>query len=475
MDWTRTKARFAFLAEAFNGEGGFAPNIKWQGQADGKTGPTVSGPCYLVPYVRESVEKYAARAACAVYENHLREACERFVGYLGRKRPQREGIEAPLVDLLLQDCDLRGTPLDAFFGSLSLDCKARGSMLVLLDMPPDIEGPPVSLAAQVARRAVPFLTAIDPERLEEWKTDAHGLFTHVGIADCEEVDGKPEKVVRHWDASDWWVMFKDQELRRGQHPFGQCPVLALTESNRPFPVIGKYAQIADLSKRLFNARSERDEILRSQTFSLLCLQIPPEHAATWDAAQATATVGTSSMLVHTGEMPGFIAPPDGPATVYANTIQELEEAIRRVGQDFSSQETAQQESGVARRLRFEQLNADLANYAQGLQGLESRVWVLFHKALGTKNGTKATWPTDYNLTDTQAELDILSGMQLGGMPEQVLAQKKKAIVAAEFDNADEDDKQAMVDAIDQQALVGQSGAPGTPGAPGSRQPGGAAA
>jgi len=462
MDWNRTKARFEFLAQAFNGEGGFAPNIKWQAGDDGKSTPTVSGPCFLVPYVRESGVKYAARAACAVYENHLREACERFVGYLGRKKPQREGIEAPLVELLLNDCDLRGTKLDAFLGALSLDCKARGSMLLLLDMPPEDQAPPVSLADQVARRKVPFLTAIEPERVAEWETDAHGLFTHVGITDCEEVDGKPQEVVHHWDATDWWVMHKDQELRRGQHPFGQCPMLVLTESGKPFPVIGKYAQVADLSKRLFNARSERDEILRGQTFSLLCLQIPQEHAENWDAAKATATIGTNSMLVHTGEMPGFIAPPDGPATIYANTIAELEGSIRRIGQDFSSQESAQQESGVARKLRFEQLNADLATYAQGLQGLETRVWALFHKALGTSNGTKAVYPTDFNLTDTQAELDILTGMQLGGMPEAVLAAKKRAIVAAEFDNADEDEKKEMADAIDQQVQAGQLG--GTAGA-----------
>lgn len=467
MDWTRTKARFDFLAQAFNGDGGFAPLIKWQAHEDGKSRPTVSGPCYLVPHARESAEKYAARAACAVYENHLREACERFVGYLGRKRPKREGIEAPLVELLLEDCDLRGTKLDAFLGALSLDCKARGSMLLLLDMPPEIEGPPVSLRDQVARRQVPYLTSIDPVRLEVWETDSHGLFTHVGITDCEEVDGKPEEVVRHWDRSDWWVMFKDKELRRGQHPFGQCPVLALTESGKPFPVIGKYAQVADLSKRLFNARSERDEILRGQTFSLLTLQIPAEHAAQWNAAQATATIGTNSMLVHTGDAPpAFIAPPDGPATVYANTITELEASIRRIGQDFSSEESAQQESGVARKLRFEQLNADLANYAQSLEGLESRMWALFHQALATTPETSAAWPTDYNLTDTLAELEILTSMQAAGMPEAVLAQKKKAIVSAEFDNAEEDEKQAMLDAIDQQEQAGQSG-----GAPGARPPG----
>jgi hypothetical protein len=461
MDWRRTRDRFAFLHEAFEGCGGFAPLIKWTPQSDGKSIPAVSGPCYLVPYVRESVEKYAARAASATYENHLREACERFVGYLGRKRPQRQGTDAPLVELLLKDCDLRGTSLDAFFAGLALDCKARGSMLVLLDMPA-IEGlPPASLADQVARRQVPFLSAIEPERLTYWDTDAQGLFTKVEFTDCEEIDGKDEEVIRSWDAARWEVRFKEQVIRQGGHPFGQCPVLALTETGKPFPVIGKYAQIADLSKRLYNARSERDEILRSQTFSLLTLQIPPESAGTWDPEKATATIGTNSMLVHTGETPQFIAPPDGPAQVYAAAIEELEQSIDRVGQNVSSQESTQAESGVSRKLRFEQLNADLATFAGagGMQGLEARIWALFHKALGTTNRVMATWPTDYNLIDTQAELDILTSMQLAGMPDPVLAEKKRAIVAAEFDNAEEKIKEAMFDAIEQQAQAGQSGRP----------------
>ena len=105
--------RFAFLAEAFTGQGGFAPRVTWLWETQSTTDqqgnviptvrrvPKLAAPCHLVPYPREGVEKFASRAALAVYENHLRDACERFCGFLGRRLPLRDGIDAPLVQLLL--------------------------------------------------------------------------------------------------------------------------------------------------------------------------------------------------------------------------------------------------------------------------------------------------------------------------------------------------------------------------------------
>jgi hypothetical protein len=61
------------------------------------------------------------------------------------------------------------------------------------------------------------------------------------------------------------------------------------------------------------------------------------------------------------------------------------------------------------------------------------------------------WPSDFNLVDTQAELDILLSMQTTGFPPAVLAAKRATVVGAEFDGADEDTKAALLAAIDEQA------------------------
>lgn len=462
MDQPNAKARFTFLAEAFEGVGGFAPTVTWEDQQVTTTTqaggtitatrrvPKVAAVSHLVPHPRESPEKYAARCAVAVYENHLREAAERFTGYLGRRAPMRTGADAPLTQLLLQDADLRGTPLNAFLMLMALHAKARGSMLMLLDMPAQPgNGGPVSLLDQIERRAVPFLRCIHPESVTAYQVDPEsGQFTTLSVDSTETIDGSLQRCTRTWDAQGWSVHIGDKVLKQGPHPFGRCPVLALTEGGQTFPCIGKYAQIADLSRRVFNARSELDDILRSQTFSLLTMQVPEGSGS--DIGEATASIGTHSMLVHQGITPAFIAPDAAPAQTYLAVIDALQQSIKRVAMDEATTESGQAESGVARRLRFERLNADLATFAQQMAALERRMWALFHRALNTTNRVTSEWPTDFNLVDTLAELDVLVGMQTSGFPPQALALKRATIAAAEFDAADEDDKKAVGDAIREQ-------------------------
>ena len=74
---------------------------------------------------------------------------------------------------------------------------------------------------------------------------------------------------------------------------------------------------------------------------------------------------------------------------------------------------------------------------------------MWHRAMGTTNGVQVSWPTDYNLADVLAELDILTLMQATGMPTAVLNEKRKAIVDIEFDAADEATKAALHAAIDE--------------------------
>lgn len=466
MDWTRAKHRFAFLATAFEATGGFAPVVTWAQEAvkdedDAVTGyltvPQLTGDSQLIRYPRESDAKFAQRNAVAVYENHLREACERFVGYLGRKAPQRENVDAPLVKLLINDADLRGTGLDMFWAAFALEAKARGSLLLVVDKP---TGDPAStLADQIQRRRVPYIRWALPESVVKYRIDDEsGLFVSITIAGREWWNDEEIAVERDYDATTWKVRKGNSQtvLAQGEHGFGQCPVLAFTENGGVFPQIGRYAQIADLSKRLFNARSERDEILRGQTFSLLTLQVPAESSGTFDAAKVGATIGTHSMLVHTGEQPGFIAPDSGPAETYSKNIEELQASIRRISLESSSESADQPESGIARRLRFEALNSELATFARQLAQLEARVWSLFQRDTQSGGNVGVTWPSDFNLTDVTAELDILTMMQATGFPPAVLNEKRRTVVAAEFDTASPDVKATLEGAlneIDQQTQI----------------------
>lgn len=466
MEWTTAKRRFAFLASAYEGTGGFVPQVTWTNQpvvdeAGTVTGyiptATLHGPTELVRYPRESDNKFAARNAVAVYENHLESAVARFIGFLGRRLPQRDGADSPLVAQMVADADMRGASLDLFLLDFAAQCKARGSMLLVIDQP---EGEPAqSQAAQLAQRRVPYIRSAAPEAVKAFRTDPYsGLFVSITLEAVEWWDDKRIAVERDYTATTWRVRKAGSQivLAEGTHAFGACPVLAFTEDGREFPRIGRFAQIADLSRRLFNARSERDEILRSQTFSLLTLQVPAEQSAMFDANTIGATIGTHSMLVHSGDQPAFIAPDSGPAATYAANIEELQASIKRISMESSVESSAQAESGEARRLRFEELNADLATFARQMQRIELRMWQLFRNATGAGADVSVIWPDDFNLADVIAELDVLASMQATGFPPRALAEKRLSIAAVEFDGADDTTQAAVKAAINEQALSEQA-------------------
>lgn len=438
--------RFTFLAEALNGTGGFAPSVLSVVDASGLSKPwAVTSKCHLIPYPRESGLKFAARAASAVYENHLRSAAERFVGYLTKRAPVREGLNNPLIAAMVQDCDWANNHIDVFWASFMVEAKARGSMLLLIDLPAE-QG--FNIQDMLERRLVPYLTAIEPERVTGFALNERKRFKWVKFSACMDVDGKETTVDKYFDETEWRILQGERVLSSGVHPFGECPILAFTEGGS-FPNIGGFAQIADLSKRIYNAISERDEILRSQTFSVLAYQVPLERASSFSAADVSATIGTNNMLIYEGETPSFIAPSDGPAATYAQAIEALQESIHRVSLVVDPEKSSKAESGMALTIRFQQLNGMLCNFSQRMEDLEARMWQIVARYMGLRDAPTVEWAADYSLADTERELAILTAMQATGFPELALVEQRKRIAGVTFDGLDEDSFTEVMSAIEE--------------------------
>jgi len=464
---TNYRQRFEFLAEALNGSGGFAPCVQTY-SVDNR--PQTAQRSYLVPYPRETADKYAARAAVAVYENHLRAACERFAGYITKRKPLRDGLNNPLINTMAQDCDWANNHIDVFWQTFMVEAKARGSMLLLVELPAE-QG--YNQQDMVDRRLVPYLTAIEPERVTDFALDERKRFAWIKIASTETINGNTTHVDRYWDASGWRVMMGERVLAQGTHPFGECPVLAFTEGGC-FPHIGNFAQIADLSRRIYNATSERDEILRSQTFSTLVYQIPPDQAHLFQQDTLQATLGTSNMVFYNGEAPRFIAPPDGPAATYAQALEEMRESIRRIGYATDQPKGTDAESGVALTIRFQQLNAALSSFAQRMQDLEARMWQLVARWGGLRDAPTTQWATDYSMADMERELSTLTAMQATGFPQIALTQQRKRIAGVLFDSMDDDNIAQVLDAIEEGAQEVASAMPQDTNAPAPNDPAAAA-
>ncbi len=427
--------RFRFINDALTGSGGFRPAVTHnaRGEASG-----VSGACYLTPHPRESNAKYARRCEVAWFENYLAPACSRFAGYLAANPPMRDFGGFALYQQMADDIDAQGNALDVFLHDFALHAKARGTMLALVDAPDAQSG-----------RTVPLWKMIAPEAVRSFRLGDDGKFDFVEFSGTyaagADTGSSTQEAIWRFDRQGWSVRQAgaNHATDEAEHGLGECPVLIFTETGA-FPCFGSFSQIADISRRLFNAWSELDEILRAQTFSLLTFQVPADNPQ-FDAAAVAETIGTHNMLVHSASTPQFIAPPNGPASLYLEVVGKLEARIRDISLNVEGSQS--QESGLALQMRFRALNSALTHFARRMEDFERRAWALSARYLGMKGVPKVSWARNFELSDINAELEILQQLQAAAAPEEVVSAQFARVVSMQFASASPEDMTAMQTAI----------------------------
>lgn len=406
------QARFQFIQDALHSTGGFRP------KCNGVNPPLKTE---LIPYPREDDEKFARRNQIAWYVSDLFAACQRFAGYLSLNPPART-IEDSRIKAVADNMDGQGSAQNVFWTNFTIEAKARGLMLLLVDMDaPD----------KLNRRDLPFCQMIYPEHVKDLERGDDGLLDWIEFAGTMLIDGKREQVTWYFDRQEWKATKGDKVLASGVHPCGECPVLIFSESGQ-FPAEGQFSQIADLSKRLFNAHSELDEMMRAVTFPMFGLHVPPEHAHLVDIGDMIETIGTQNAIKYYGETPTYIAPPNGPAEVYFQRIKNLRQQIDEIG--LKVEGTDQQESGIALQMRFQALNSALAMWAERMEDFEKRVWELVKKWLGITwdDDPEIKWERNFILADVAVEMSILQQMQDAGVPEEIIREQIKRVVSVQF-------------------------------------------
>lgn len=433
--------RYRFIAHALDGSGPFRPVVSF----DHNGSPISVTESYLVRYPRESDLKYQRRNELAWYTSHLSQACSRFAGYFSTRAPLRD-YPNELYARMADDINGKGDNIDVFFAQFMVQAKARGVMCLLVDMPPVVA---TSFAEQIERRMLPYVTPIKPETITDFEVGDDGRFVFVEFSGTyTREDGSKIDCTWHFDKAAWYCFDRDQRrLAEGEHPLGECPVLIFSETG-DFPSFGSFAEIADVSRRIFNMQSELDEILRAQTFSLLTMQVPEnttDEQKINAARVAGETIGTSNLMVHSGSTPAFIAPPNGPASIYLAALEKLEQMVRDIGLDVRGSKG--QESGVSLQMRFQALNAALAGFSARMEDLERRMWELSRRWLGLTESPAVVWPRDFNLSDIESELTVLEQMSTNNMPRIVIAEQQKRIVAMQFAGLDQETQDRVNQAI----------------------------
>jgi len=418
-------SRYKFLQDTLDGSNGY-----YTGE-------------YITRFPRESKVKYESRKELAWYINYLKPACTKFIGYLNKKPPEHE-IKHPLIESFLADCDWKQNSLSIWISDFYTEVKAKGVGLALVEMP---NFQPTSLENQLAQRFFPYLVAIKPEDVKSYVLNNMGQLDSVTIETSMLLDGKSKLVIRGWNTSSWWVELDGKVIQEGEHNLGVCPVLPFSEAYN-FPSVGVFAQIADISKRLYNLHSELDELLRAQTFSILTYQIPADQQSLLNPAELSEALGTDNMLIYSGtSAPSFIAAPAAPAETILKTIAALEQKIKDISMDIDFTGSGA-ESGTALTIRFQALNAALSSFARKGEDFERRLFDMVSRWLAIENSTTVSYSKTYEISDIVTEMTNLATYQSAGFPTEVIDAKKKQIINLDFSNLERDELQELIDSVD---------------------------
>jgi hypothetical protein len=380
------------LMDAYTGRGGF------------ETG------AYLVRHGRESDEKYANRQAICTYPNYVRKVLNAYLGTLFGAPAQRSGA-APAWAALQANADGTGGQIDDVMRRAERLAMLLGSVYLVVDRP---QGRAVTRADD--RALMPYVVVRKPADVADLRLSRLGGVERVVFRDR---DAAGEPVFRGWDAQRWWISTDeggeslvtgaDDRPASGEHGLGRVPVVRLHSSD-PLEVTDARADpwvrdLAALAMDLFNLWSELRELLRSQTFSIFTLPIA-------DAAEVERlrthglTIGTENAVPYDpsrGGAPGYVAPPDGPVTLYQQQIKDTVARIYELANlEFIG---SSQASGVALEYHTRNANKTLGLFAQGLELAEMEVGRLACAWMGEDAADlRSTYPKSFDVEDLRLRL-----------------------------------------------------------------------
>jgi hypothetical protein len=399
------------IKEAYSGTGGFS---------DGS---------YIAKYPRESDDKIKQRQDIAYYPNIIASKVKRYIGYLFKKSAIRN-TDNEILKSIIDDVDRKGNHIDIFMQNFTLESKLRGCNLLLVD---NVSSFSANYAEQKNNREFPYFVSIPPESVSEYKLDKYGNFEYIAYSDVIDNSTFGNKdvvsVTRYYDTQKWIVYEGDKVIESGEHNLGICPILYLSESG-VFPSIGEFTQLGGIAKRYYNLKSELDEILRSQTFSILAIQAKDK--------APNISLGTNNALLYDSDKePAFITPSNVPTTAYQNEIDSIIELIDRITYDINTNQN--QESGIALDIKFQGLNSSLSSFARKCEDFEIRAFDIVCRYLGINLDISISYPKEFNIIDTHKEIETLSMIKAIRDIPSYERLKLQTIIKNDLNNVNDDD------------------------------------
>jgi len=392
--YLRWRSVWTKLLDVYEGAGGFLDDAKPYLTAHPREWLDHSTPVYgpnqeLLrfepnPNPRNASPKLIERRKLARYENIAATLIDQLSAALFRVKPdrvfaeqQRTGPLSP-IEQFWNDADGNGTKWDDLLIEAWGPCAAFGNMWGYVDVLPDdpkraivkwytpIDVVDWLVNEQGGLKAVKFLEAVPREKFSK-------------LSNTQSIDIRVREVTE-----DGWKLLNraGRVISEGTHDFGRVPAFVLYAKRRALtPFIGR-SILGDpqLFIDLYNLISETRELLRKQTFSILNVPVGDTPGGVQREQELIGQQSGTGNILFTTNSAQMLSPDNSNVTSYHEHIDRLTRLIYRLSVLPWEADTRGAETAESRRIKREDLNQQLANYADELQRVDEFVTQCVYRA-----------------------------------------------------------------------------------------------
>lgn len=381
---------------------------------------------HLIQYVRESAEAFKRRKERAYFPNYAKDVAVTLSGHLFKKPAERNFQGIVHIEAFAKSTNLKGDiTLQEFMKKAHLHSFAFGYCMVVVDKPVEAQD---NLKEEL-EQGNPYAYIVDPLDMLDWEIDDAGNFEWVKFKETYRTNpdqplGEHEVKTRYriWTKEDWALYSSDNDtpIEQGKHGLGRVPVVMIRhEESLKYEDIGTstFSSIVKLVHRLYNAISEKDNILLGSTFPILTIPVLEEFEQKADENDTSSeknqpALGVGSLITYDPDSrhaPAFINHDGKPVENYDTLIDSLIKQSQQLARlEFTGGTYA---SGVAMAFDFEKTNQALKSKAATLQDAELAILGLVDLWMDGAGIEKVIidYPEEFNIMDVEQTLKNIFG------------------------------------------------------------------
>jgi hypothetical protein len=330
---------------------------------------------------------------------------------------------------------------------------------------------------------LPYCYLIHPANVLDYSQDPTTLEIRWAlIAEKEVIDDDPfskreeRDIYRLWRPDEWVLFDKNKNvIDSGKNSAGRVPILYVPGSRVRLPVW----DIASVNKRIYNMSSQLDEIFVNVTFPMLYVPggegvedvstTETELSANGDVSPLKLGPARVLELPTDKELnniiPGFLAPPEGPAKLLQAERAMLADSILSLaGMERRRPDSLTPESGVAKEWNFRGLNERIVSFAQVMEEFAGDVFDMA-SAFGVDADVNVTYNKNFQTRDFQLMTETFALVQDFKLPPIVKKRFALEYALKLAEEATDDEKEEIREAVeamtefDQPQLTGTTVAP----------------